>query len=948
MSRTLALITALTAACASPIAAEEIHFKSPGPGMRFTAGLPIIVWADVLPRDEQAGFPVVEGFWDEQPFANAVNVVGAYNYFPLTIPGTLSTPGAHALRLRATFRNGAVREVAMPVSVDPWPASLTTPCSAPSGQQFCVVELTANATFTNLDWTNVAVRGNGHTVTVTGSLTIRDSLVTGLGSLTGLATPQTAVMVKGITGTLTGNVDVRGSTFEATGALDLTLNGAGTVAFRNNELRASNFIRFVPADPEASPVLRFRGNNAQPKLFQGNRIASGQVVFERVSHWLIGADDEQDQADGNILMGPRCTIDVFESSAMVVRGNYSRHNYRGEWSQGFNFLFTGSAEDTLVEHNLIRGGSWPVQTLAGEFRYNLVVGYGHEWIRTLHTGARIHHNVFVPEGGGGLNHGIWAYLPSWLPSATGQQIYNNTLDGGAETGDFAGPFVEISDPLIQVSSLRNNLFTYARNYGNGSAGEPLVRATDGSFLYVDYNAFHSPDSSQPENYDAVVPGHNEGEPGFAGHDVSGTGAVGVVNGRLAAHPFAGFRDDPYSVDEAAVWNRQLGLSQVLAGFRDRYRPAPGSPIIDAGDVADNDSQGRRTDIGAIDHAGHDLDRFGRFGAAVTPAMTIDDVTIVEGSTGTTPAVFTVRLSSAHAQPVTVSYATANGTAIAPGDYTASSGPLTFPPGATSRPVPVTVMGDRLVEPDETFSVQLTGASGATIADGQGVGTISDDDALPLSGLELSHGAALTRDLAAGGDDFRMAQAPRASYEVLVDAAAGDMAPIVQRLAADQSTILQTAAPVGTGTSRSLRWQNTSASVVQNQPIRVRSSQCSTDCGPGDAYRVRAWDTTYSVPRFNNGGSQVTVLLLQNATPRPLSGRAHFWSPSGSLLAFHDFTLDPRAASTLNTSGVPGLAGQSGSVTIAHDGGYGALAGKAVALEPASGYSFDSLLVPRAR
>ncbi len=941
------VLSAAVVGCASTLAAEELFFKSPGPGMRFTAGLPIVVWADALPRDEQAGFPIVEGFWDAQPFATAVNVVGAYNYFPLTVPGALSTPGAHLLKLRATFRSGAIRETEMPVSVDPWPAAMTTPCSAPSGQQFCVVELTANAAFTNLDWTNVAVRGHGHTVTVSGSLTIRDSLVTGLGSLTGLASPSTAVMVNGITGTLTGNVDVRGSTFEATGALDLVVNGSGAVAFSGNELRASNFIRFEPSNPDASPVIRFRGTHAPRKLFQGNRIGSGRVVFEGVDNWLIGADEDEDPLDGNILMGPRCTIELANAGGMVVRGNYDRHNYRGEWSQGFN-LVVGGSEDALVEHNLIRGGSWPVQSVGGEFRYNLVVGYGHEWIRTLHTGAHIHHNVFVPEGGGGLSHGIWAYLPYYLPNATGLRIHNNTMDGGALTGDFAGPFVEMSDPLIQVTSLRNNLFTYARDYGNGSPGEPLVRATDGSFLYADYNAFYSPDSDQPENYDAVVPGHNEGDPGYAGHDVSGTGATGVVNGRLAAHPFAGFRDDPYSVDEAAVWNRQLLLPAVLAGFRQRYQPAAGSPVIDRGDVADNDSQGRRTDIGAIDLAGHDQDRFGLFGPTVTPALTVDDVTVVEGTGGTTPATFTVRLSSVASQAVTVSYATANGTALAPADYAAASGPLTFAPGTTSRTVTVMVAADAVVEPDETFVVQLASPAGATIADGQGLGTISDDDAPPLSGLELGHGTTITKDVDAGGDDFRIAQAPRASYEVVVDAAAGDAAPVLQRLAADHSTILQTGEAVGTGTSRTLRWHNTSGVAIQNQPIRVRSSQCSTDCGPGDAYRVRAWETTDSIPRFNNGGSQVTVLLLQNRTGRALSGRAYFWSGTGVLLASQALDLAPRATLLLNSSALPGLGGQSGSVTIAHDGGYAALAGKAVSLEPSTGYSFDTTLQPRPR
>jgi hypothetical protein len=612
---TMKIVLALTivATMGETATAESLFFKSPGPGMHFTAGLPIQAYADVLPRDEAAGFPQVQCYWDGQLASSAANISTGYNYFPLAVAGNLVVPGVHELKLHATFRNGIVRDVALPVQVDPWPADKTQPCSAESGQQFCVVDLAADRTISNLNWTNVAVRGNGHKLTLGGNVTIKNSLITGLGSLTGIADPPTAVMVPGITGTLTGNVDIQNSVFEATGAVSLAINGNGDVAFRNNELRASNFVRFVPNDPDRSPVLELSGTNTRRKLFQGNRIASGRVVFSRMANWLIGSDVDELDADGNILMGPRCTINVIESSGVVVRGNYSFHNYRGEWSQGFNFVTSGSSADTLIEHNLIRSASWPVQDLAGEFRYNAVVGYGHQWIRTLHSGAKIHHNVFAPEGGGGLGSGVWAYLPWYIPSVTGVQIYNNTMDGGDLTGDFAGPFVEISDSLIQVTSLRNNLFTHARNTQNGSPGTPLVTATDGSFLYADYNAFYSPNSSQTENYDANIPGRIEGGPGYAGHDVSGTGATGVINGRLSNYPFAGRRNYPYDIDEGAVWNRRLKLSAVLSSFRNRYTPVLGSPVIDAGDVADNDSSGRRADIGAIDVSGHDQDRFGKYG-----------------------------------------------------------------------------------------------------------------------------------------------------------------------------------------------------------------------------------------------------------------------------------------------------------------------------------------------
>ena len=90
--------------------------------------------------------------------------------------------------------------------------------------------------------------------------------------------------------------------------------------------------------------------------------------------------------------------------------------------------------------------------------------------------------------------------------------------------------------------------------------------------------------------------------------------------------------------------------------------------------------------------------------------------------------FTVSLSAPQAAQVTVDYATANGTAVAPGDYTAATGTVTFAPGDTSEPVSVPTIDDADVEGPETFDVNLSGATGnATIADGLGVGTINDND-----------------------------------------------------------------------------------------------------------------------------------------------------------------------------------------------------------------------------
>ena len=114
-----------------------------------------------------------------------------------------------------------------------------------------------------------------------------------------------------------------------------------------------------------------------------------------------------------------------------------------------------------------------------------------------------------------------------------------------------------------------------------------------------------------------------------------------------------------------------------------------------------------------------------------PSLTITDSTLTEGNTGVANMVFTVRLSAASAQTVTVNYATANGTATAPQDYTATSGSLTFAPGSSlERTVSVPVVGDLVSEGPETFVVNLSAPTMATIADGQGVGTIVDNDGAP--------------------------------------------------------------------------------------------------------------------------------------------------------------------------------------------------------------------------
>ena len=113
-----------------------------------------------------------------------------------------------------------------------------------------------------------------------------------------------------------------------------------------------------------------------------------------------------------------------------------------------------------------------------------------------------------------------------------------------------------------------------------------------------------------------------------------------------------------------------------------------------------------------------------------PTLSISDAAVVEGDGGQTHVMFTVTLSAASDEVVSVGYVTSNGTATAGVDYTAGSGVVSFAPGVTSQMVHVMVAGDVAVEGDETFTVSLSNPSGATIADGSAVGTITNDDVAP--------------------------------------------------------------------------------------------------------------------------------------------------------------------------------------------------------------------------
>jgi Calx-beta domain/FG-GAP-like repeat len=325
-----------------------------------------------------------------------------------------------------------------------------------------------------------------------------------------------------------------------------------------------------------------------------------------------------------------------------------------------------------------------------------------------------------------LGHGDGTFTPSWYDSQ-GNDISTDYY--APALADFDG------DGNIDVAmptgvGLNGVVKVYLGN-GDGTMQSPknaiaystttLFYAAVQSVTVGDFNGDGRPDLAT-ENYnntDSVLLGNGDGTfqaaLSFAAADQSGPATTGDING-----------DGRFDLVTAGV---SVRLSNGDGSFAPPITTATGGfpPAVVAdfnGDGRPDAAAGNGTTVSVLLNDGNWLAP-----PPPPPGVSVSDVTVTEGNSGTRAATFTVTLSAAAAGPVTMAYATANGTATANGDYQAKAGTLTFAPGQTSKTITVLVNGDMTAEADETFLVNLSNATGATIVDSQGVGTIVDDDKL---------------------------------------------------------------------------------------------------------------------------------------------------------------------------------------------------------------------------
>lgn len=459
--------------------------------------------------------------------------------------------------------------------------------------------------------------------------------------------------------------------------------------------------------------------------------ASGLLNSDRIFHVLDeGALSLQNVvvtggltnvSGGGIRVNFTGFLDLYNTTVSRNRASGSGSDGGGIWNEGLLYLRQGSA----VSNNRADGSS----SQDGGGIYNDPDG------TVIVVDSTINNNTGGVYGGGISNSGSLTLIDTTVSgnsagngggirnSGSGAFV-NTTISGNNATnssGDGGGIF-NFDTINFFNSTVTNNT---AGDEGGGvfsSGGIVNLKNT-----IVAGNNSTSNEGSDFASFGAVFNGNNYnliGNPNVYSIVSSGTSTIGTGT-------------------DIVVPNPKLGPLQDNGGLTLTHALLDGSPAIDAGsndliatDTEDLDGDGDTTELIPFDARGFarlagDAVDIGATEANSEPVesvfISIEDVAVTEGNSDTTEAIFTVTLDKAASGTVTVEYATADDTATADSDYTASNGTLEFALGETTKTISVEISGDTEVEEDETFFVNLSNATNATITDNRGLGTIANDD-----------------------------------------------------------------------------------------------------------------------------------------------------------------------------------------------------------------------------
>ncbi|UXA16212.1 cellulase family glycosylhydrolase [Mycobacterium sp. SMC-4] len=235
------------------------------------------------------------------------------------------------------------------------------------------------------------------------------------------------------------------------------------------------------------------------------------------------------------------------------------------------------------------------------------------------------------------------------------------------------------------------------------------------------------------NDDVAAPTPGDSSATLVINDNWGSGFTATVTVAAGASGFSGWTvefDTPVQIGN--IWN-----AEIVSRVGDHYvvRNASWNATVAAGATV---SFGFQASPGGSAATATNFVVNGQpAGAAPPPQISIGDAVVDEGDNGMTQMTFVVTLSKGSADPVTISYATSDGTASAGVDYLAKAGAITFAPGVLSQQIQISVLGDTDVEADETFTLTLSNPIGATIAGGSATGTILNDDFVIPGNVSLS-------------------------------------------------------------------------------------------------------------------------------------------------------------------------------------------------------------------